>query len=244
MVLHNYFWGELLGTMTLTLFGCGAVANSLLKKSKGESGGWICITTGWALAVVFGVFVAQAAGSAQADINPAVTLAKYFLHVYISHLQVMEQIAAQVVGAFFGAVLVWLAYLPHWKATTDERFKLMVFATSPEIKCFASNVICEMIGAFALVVVIGALSSNSSVPAGIAPYFVGLLVWAIGLSLGGPTGYAINPARDLGPRIAHAILPLGGKGSSEWSYALVPIIGPIIGGVIGAIVWVSVFAKF
>jgi glycerol uptake facilitator protein len=238
--MKNFFIGELLGTMTLILFGCGVVANVLLKKSKGAGGGWICITIGWGIAVMLGVFVAQAAGSAQADINPAVTICKYFLNIYGSVTQVLEQIAAQVIGAFLGAVLVWLAYLPHWKTTKDQRFKLMVFSTSPEIRSFPSNLLTEIIGTFSLIIGIGALSS-SPISNGLAPYLVGFLVIGIGLSLGGPTGYAINPARDLGPRLAHAILPISGKGSSEWSYAWVPIIGPIIGALIGVILWVLVF---
>jgi len=242
--MHQYFIGEFLGTMTLTLFGCGVVANTLLKKSKGENGGWLCITTGWALAVIFGVFVAQAAGSVQADINPAVTLAKYYLKIYSNFFQVIEQIYAQIGGAFLGALIVWLAYLPHWRETDNQRHKLMVFATSPEIRCIPSNLLCEIIGTMVLVFVIGALSSNSNITAEMAPYFVGLLVWVIGLSLGGPTGYAINPARDLGPRLAHTLLPLSGKGSSEWSYALVPIVGPFVGGIIGASIWSMVFTKF
>ncbi len=242
--MHNFFIGELLGTMTLTLFGCGSVATVLLKKSKGEGGGWICITTGWGLAVMLGVFVAQAAGSMQADINPAVTIGKYLIHIYNSHSHIGMRILAQLIGAFIGAVLVWLAYFPHFKATENKRFKLVIFATSPEIRHLPSNFLCEVIGTFILVIGVGALFSNQHISMGVAPYFVGLLVWAIGLSLGGPTGYAINPARDLGPRLAHAVLPINGKGSSEWSYALVPIIAPIFGAILGAIVWAAFFVKF
>lgn len=241
--MQNFIIGELLGTMTLTLFGCGAVANVLLNKSKGEGGGWICITAGWAFAVMLGVFVAEAAGSAQADINPAVTLSKYFLHTYNSFYQVVAQIIAQIIGAFLGATIVWLAYLPHWRVTENQRVKLVVFATSPEIRCFPSNFLCEAIGTFMLVLGIGVLSNNATVPDGLAPYFVGILVWALGLSLGGPTGYAINPARDLGPRLAHAILPIANKGSSEWTYAWVPIIGPITGALLGTAMWLLVFQK-
>lgn len=244
--MHNYFIGEMLGTMILIIFGCGAVANALLKQSKGEGGGWICITTGWCFGVVFGVFVAQAAGSMQADINPAVTLAKYFLHIYSSIAEVLLRMAAELIGAFLGAIIVWLAYLSHWSVTENKQHKLAVFVTGPAIsgKKF-NNLITEIIGTFVLIFGIGALSFGFSAGqhAPLVPYFVGLLVWAIGLALGGPTGYAINPARDFGPRIAHAILPISGKGSSEWNYALVPIVGPIIGALLGAALWAIIFIK-
>lgn len=239
--MHNYFFGELFGTMTLIIFGSGVVANVLLKQSKGENSGWIVITAGWAFAVIFGVFVAQAAGSPQADLNPAVSIAKYFLHVYATTAQVILQIIAQIIGAFIGATIVWLAYLPHWKVTENKDFKLSVFATAPAIKHYSSNLLNEIIGTFVLVFGIGALVHSNNMAGGLTPYFVGILVWAIGLSLGGPTGYAINPARDFGPRLAHAILPIAGKGKSDWSYAWVPIIGPVIGGLIGAITWVKIF---
>ncbi|MEI8055542.1 MAG: MIP/aquaporin family protein [bacterium] len=241
--MQNYFVGELLGTMTLVLLGCGVVANVLLKKCKGEGSGWICITAGWAFAVIFGVFVAQAAGSAQADLNPAVTISKYYLHVYTSFIQVIIQIIAQLIGAFVGAIIVWLAYLPHWKETTDKGCKLGVFATSPAIVDVRSNFLCEAIGTFVLVLGVGALVTNATVAGGLTPYFVGILVWSIGLSLGGPTGYAINPARDFGPRLAHAILPISGKGGSAWSYAWIPIVGPVVGGLFGAVVWSCVFMR-
>lgn len=243
--MNTFFTGELLGTMTLVIFGCGVVANVLLKGSKGEGGGWICISAGWGFGVVFGVFVAQAAGSMQADINPAVTLAKYFMHTYTSFPEVMHRIAAEILGAFIGAIIVWLAYLPHWGLTEDRRNKLMVFSTSPQVaNRKISNFLTEVIGTFILVFGIGAISSNQAVSIGIAPYIVGVLVWGIGLSLGGPTGYAINPARDFGPRLAHALLPIRGKGSSEWGYALVPILGPIVGGILGAWFWADFLVKF
>lgn len=241
---HNFFVGELLGTMTLIIFGCGVVANVLLKNSKGEGGGWICITAGWAFGVVFGVFVAQAAGSMQADINPAVTVAKYFLNVYGCVSDVISRVLAQFLGAFIGATLVWLAYLPHWKITENSRSKLAVFSTSPQVNKKFSNLITEIIGTLVLVFGIGALSSSQSMSPGLTPYLVGMLVWGIGLALGGPTGYAINPARDFGPRLAHAVLPISGKGSSEWGYAWVPIVGPIIGALLGVVVWTAFFAKF
>jgi glycerol uptake facilitator protein len=241
--MQSSFIGELLGTMTLILLGCGVVANTLLKESKGASSGWICITAGWAFAVILGIFVAQASGSVQADLNPAVTISKYYLSVYTDFFQVINQIVAQLLGAFIGAVIVWLAYLPHWKETTDKNHKLAVFATSPAIKNIYSNLLCEVIATFVLVLSIGALVSNNAIASGLTPYFVGILVWSIGLSLGGPTGYAINPARDLGPRLAHAILPIAGKGNSDWSYAWIPIVGPVVGGLIGGVVWSFVFIK-
>ncbi|MCL5260688.1 MAG: aquaporin family protein [Gammaproteobacteria bacterium] len=242
--MHNFFIGEILGTMTLVVFGCGVVANCLLKESKGQNGGWIVITAGWCFGVVFGVFVAQAAGSMQADLNPAVTLAKYFLRIYSCFTEVMFRILAELVGAFIGAVIVWLAYLSHWKVTDDQNLKLAVFATGPAIKKPMANLITETIGTFILVFGIGALASNQSISPGLIPYLVGMLVWGIGLSLGGPTGYAINPARDFGPRLAHEVLPIAGKGSSNWQYAWVPIVGPILGAVFGAIAWSMFLVKF
>lgn len=239
--MNNYFIGELFGTMTLVIFGCGVVANALLKKSKGENCGWIAITAGWAFGVIFGVFIAQTTGSPQADINPAVTISKYFLHVYSSISQVLLQIAAQILGAFIGATLVWLAYLPHWKETADPQNKLGVFSTAPAIRHLPSNLLTEIIGTFILIIGIGALVTNSSIANGLTPYLVGILVWGIGLALGGPTGYAINPARDLGPRIAHAILPISKKGSSDWAYAWVPVIGPILGSLAGTGFWLMFF---
>lgn len=241
--MHNYFFGEFLGTMSLTLLGCGVNANMLLKRSKGEGGGWICITAGWAFAVIFGVFIAQASGSPQADLNPAVTIGKYFLGVYACCFQVFLQIIAQLIGAFVGAAIIWLAYFPHWQETADKGHKLGVFATSPAIVDAMSNFTCEVIGTFVLVLCIGALVTNAAITSGLVPYFVGVLVWSIGLSLGGPTGYALNPARDLGPRLAHAILPIHDKGSSEWSYAWIPIVGPIVGATLGVAVWSLVFIK-
>lgn len=243
--------GELIGTLFLILFGGGVVAGVLLKHSKAENSGWIVITAGWGFAVMIGVYMAQAAGSPQADINPIVSIAKYYFGVYHSVWFVIQLIIAQIIGAIIGGALVWLAYLPHWKATENKRFKLLVFSTSPEIKSPFSNLLCEVIASFALIVFVAALikyytqqdfvlnlsqgaleipMSHTNIP-----YVFGFAVWAIGLSLGGPTGYAINPARDLGPRIAHFILPIAGKGTSEWSYAWVPIIGPIIGCILGVI---------
>jgi glycerol uptake facilitator protein len=226
------FLGEFVGTAVLILLGNGVVANVLLKKSKGEGGGWIVISAGWAFAVLCGVITAIACGSRDAHLNPAVTLG--FAVVSGDFSKLVPYIAAQLLGAVTGATLVWLQYLPHWKETAEPGLKLACYSTSPAIRNPASNAISEIIGTFILVFVAGAIFSKAvagtGYPPGFGPYLVGFLVWAIGLSLGGATGYAINPARDLGPRIAHAILPIAGKGTSDWGYALVPVLGPLIGG--------------
>lgn len=227
------FIGEFLGTMVLILLGNGVVANVVLNKSKGNSSGWIVITAGWGLAVVMGVFTSVATGAPQADINPAVTLAKLMAGVYDMGGALAAWIA-QMLGAFVGACLVYLVYLPHWAATDDAGAKLGCFSTGPAIRHFCANLIAEIIGTIALVFIIFAIFSKATgaIPAGLGPYLVGMLVWSLGLSLGGPTGYAINPARDLGPRIAHAVLPIAGKGDSDWSYAWIPVVGPLAGGAI------------
>jgi glycerol uptake facilitator protein len=232
------FLGELLGTMTLILFGDGVVAAVLLNKSKAQNSGWIVIATGWAFAVLAGVFVAQATGSSAAYINPAVTIAAIVKGGQDAGQGILL-IVAQLIGAFLGATLVWLHYLPHWGETEDQGLKLAVFSTGPAIRNTATNLISEIIGTFALVFIVfsifGKLAIPSGAAGGVGPYLVACLVWGIGLSLGGPTGYAINPARDLGPRIAHAVLPIEGKGSSDWAYSWIPVVGPIIGGVIAAV---------
>ncbi len=226
------FLGELIGTAVLILLGNGVVANVLLNKTKGNNGGLIAITTAWAFAVTIGVFVAQKFGSADAHINPAVTIAMAIKNNDFSN--VLPFIAAQMIGAILGATLVWLHYLPHWAATNDQGLKLAAFGTSPAIANAPANLISEIIGT--LVLIIGGSALYAEGGSGMSPYLVGVLVWGIGLSLGGPTGYAINPARDLGPRIAHAILPIAGKGGSDWGYAWVPVLGPVIAAVIaGAI---------
>ncbi|WP_337042153.1 MIP/aquaporin family protein [Emticicia sp. 17c] len=226
------FIGELIGTLVLILLGNGVVANVLLKGSKGENAGWIVITAGWAFAVMSGIFVAQKFGSEAAQLNPAVTVAMAVKTGDWSN--VGPFILAQLIGAFLGAVLVWLVYLPHWSITEDKGAKLGIFATAPAIRHTTGNILAEIIGTIVLVV---ASSSFYSTPqSGSGPLLVGFLVWSIGLSLGGPTGYAINPARDLGPRLAHAILPISGKGANDWNYAWIPVIGPIIGGVIAAFI--------
>jgi glycerol uptake facilitator protein len=220
----------------LILFGDGVVANVLLNKSKGQNSGWIVISTGWGLAVMIGAYAVGTISGAH--FNPAVTIGLAAIGKF-EMARVPGYIAAQLAGAFFGATLVWLAYLPHWKETPDQGAKLGIFCTAPAIRSTVGNLLSEIIGTAALL--FGALSipsnANLSAPGwstGLGPLLVGLLIFAIGLSLGGPTGYAINPARDLGPRLAHAFLPIAGKGGSDWSYAWIPIVGPIIGGLLGA----------
>jgi len=223
--------GEFFGTMVLIIFGAGVCANCSLTKSKGQGGGWICIATGWGFAVLMGVYTSVSLGAPQADLNPAVTLAKSFIGIYTAS-QVITTSLAQIAGAFCGAAIVWLAYLPHWAVTEDKPTKLGIFCTAPAIRSAGANFLCELIGTVVLVFLIWAIfnKANGPLPPAFGPYLVGILIWAIGLSLGGPTGYAINPARDFGPRLAHAVLPIAGKGESDWGYAWVPILGPLAGG--------------
>jgi glycerol uptake facilitator len=231
------FLGEFLGTLILILLGDGVVAGVLLKRSKAENAGWVAITAAWAFAVTFGVFVSVACGGRDAFLNPAFTLGAAVASGNYSKLAVY--IPAQLLGAICGATLVWLQYLPHWKETTDPNFKLGVFCTAPAIRNTLANLISEIIGTFVLVFVAVAMSAKAvgAMAPGIGPYLVGILVWAIGLSLGGTTGYAINPARDLGPRIAHFLLPIPGKRDSDWSYAPIPVVGPLIGAAVaGALI--------
>lgn len=234
--MQSAFWGELAGTAILILLGNGVVACVVLKKSYGHGSGWIVITAGWCFAVMAGVLTALAIGS-HAHLNPAVTIGVAL--VSGKWHEVPTYIGGQLLGAMLGATLVWLHYLPHWSITDDAPGKRACFCTAPAIRHRPANVVSEIIGTFVLVLVAAAISSSHLAPAGLAPgvgpLVVGFLVWAIGLSLGGPTGYAINPARDLGPRIMHALLPLAGKGSSEWDYALVPVVGPIIGAVLAGL---------
>jgi glycerol uptake facilitator protein len=229
--------GEFLGTMMLVLLGNGVVAGVLLKRSKAEGSGWLVITTGWAIAVMAGVFTAIACGSSDAHLNPAVTLG--FAVRSGDFAKVGPYLAAQLFGAVIGATLVWLHFLPHWRETPDAAAKLGCFSTAPAIRSLVPNLLSEIIATFVLVFVVGAIFSKSvsatGPAAGLGAYLVGSLVWGIGLSLGGTTGYAINPARDLGPRIAHAILPVAGKGSSDWGYAPIPVIGPLLGGALAGL---------
>jgi len=230
----NIFTAEVFGTAILILLGDGVVAGVLLNHSKSQNGGWIVITFGWGIAVATAVYaVGQFSG---AHINPAVTIGFASIDV-IDWSDVPQYLAGQFVGAFLGAVLVWLAYMPHWQETDDPGLKLAVFSTGPAIRKFGLNVVTEVIGTAMLVLGVLAIvdSGNAgNAAAGLNPLLIGLLVVGIGLSLGGPTGYAINPARDLGPRIAHAVLPIAGKGDPDWEYAWVPVVGPIVGGIIGA----------
>jgi glycerol uptake facilitator protein len=236
----NIFIAELIGTMILVLLGDGVVANVLLKKSKGHNGGWIVVAAGWGFAVAIAVYVAGWASGGH--INPAVTVGLAAIGE-LPWTQVPTYLAGQFAGGFLGAVLVWLAYLPHWSQTPDPGAKLAVFCTGPAIRHWPSNLICEVIGTAVLLIgVLGILNVNNDLGSGVGPYAVGILVFGIGLSLGGPTGYAINPARDLAPRLAHALLPIAGKGSSDWRYAWIPIVGPILGGLIGALLYQSLFA--
>jgi glycerol uptake facilitator protein len=235
---------EAIGTMLLVLLGDGVVANVVLTRTKGQNSGWIVITVGWGVAVALAVYaVGRISG---AHLNPAVTIGLAAIGSF-PWQQVPGYIVAQLVGGFIGAVLVWLMYLPHWKVTADPASKLGVFATGPAIRNPGANFIGEVIGTAVLVFGILAIAANAqtlSKPGdvdlsfvfsrGLMPLLVGVLVLGIGLSLGGPTGYAINPARDLAPRLAHALLPIPGKGSSDWEYSWIPVVAPIVGGVLGA----------
>jgi glycerol uptake facilitator protein len=234
------------GTAVLILLGDGVVAGVLLNKSKAQNGGWIVITWAWGLGVFAGVLTSIAVTGGVAHLNPAVTIGLASIDL-VEWSDVPTLIAGQFVGAAIGALLVWLAYLPHWEATEDPGLKLAVFSTGPAIRNTVTNLITEIIGTFMLVFGILAISGmaladvalTGSLATGALP--VALLVVGIGLSLGGPTGYAINPARDLGPRIMHFVLPIAGKGDSNWGYSWIPVVGPIIGGVLGALIADAVF---
>jgi len=225
---------EFVGTLILILLGDGVVAAVLLRQSKAEHAGWIVIAFGWGMAVAIAVYAVAAVSGAH--INPAVTVGLASVGI-VPWAQVPGYIIAQLLGAFVGAALVWIAYYDHWKVTEDPVLKRGVFCTIPEIRNTVPNVLTEVIGTamllFGVLAILGATQPFAQ--AGIiVPLLIGFLVLSIGLSLGGPTGYAINPARDLGPRIAHAVLPIPGKGESDWSYSWIPVAAPLIGGVIGA----------
>ena len=226
------FLGEFVGTAILVLLGDGVVANVLLNKSKGQNSGWIVITTGWAFAVMVGVFAAGAFGSPDAHLNPAVTV--WDAVVTGSTAKLAVYLPAQFLGAFVGAALVWLQYLPHWKETPDVGLKLACYCTGPAIRNTGANLLSEVIGTVVLLVGIGAIFAKTSAPlaSGLGPFLVGSLVWGIGVSLGGTTGYAINPARDLAPRLFHALAPIAGKGSSDWGYSWIPVVGPILAALV------------
>ncbi len=238
---------ETIGTALLVLLGGGVVANVLLARSKGQNSGWIVITVGWGVAVAVAVYaVGRISG---AHLNPAVTIGLASIGSF-AWGDVPGYVLAQVVGAFLGATLVWLAYLPHWALTTESGLKLGVFSTAPAVRNPVANLVTEIIGTTVLVFGVLAIGANAQsltrpneidlsvvFSHGLQPLLVGILVLGIGVSLGGPTGYAINPARDFGPRLAHAVLPIPGKGDSDWGYAWIPIVGPIIGGVLGALLF-------
>ena len=227
------FLQEMLGTMMLLLLGTGVVANVVLKGTKGNGGGWLLINFGWGLGVFVGVYVAFKSG---AHLNPAVTLA-LTLNKTITFSTSLIYYAAELVGAFLGAVVCWLAYKEHFDAEEDPALKLAVFSTGPAMRNYAWNLVTEIIGTFVLIFWI--LVSGGS-PSGLGPLAVALVVVGIGASLGGPTGYAINPARDLAPRIAHAILPIKGKGDSDWGYSWVPVVGPLVGAVLAYLLFKAV----
>jgi glycerol uptake facilitator len=233
------FLGEVVGTCLLILIGDGVVAGVLLNKSKAQNSGWVVITWAWAMGVLVGVFGSLAVGGGLAHLNPAVTLGLAAIgpeKFGFTWGDVPTLIAGEFIGAFLGAILVYLAYLVHWSETEDPGLKLAVFCTGPAIRNTVANLITEIIGT--AVLLFGILALPAEFPTGLA---VALLVLAIGMSLGGPTGYAINPARDLGPRIIHAILPIPGKGDSDWGYSWIPVVGPIIGGIIGTLLAKAAF---
>ena len=243
--LGTVFLSELVGTAMLVLLGTGVVANVALAKTKGFAGGFLMVTIGWGFAVFSGVIVAYASG---AHLNPAVTLglaanytaegkADFVEGVPVDALSIVTYIGAQFVGAFLGAVICWLAYKQHFDNEPDPAPKLGTFSTGPGIRSYGWNLVTEVIGTFVLVFVILAFAKGGT-PAELGAIPVAFLVIAIGVSLGGPTGYAINPARDLGPRIAHAVLPIHGKGSSDWAYSWVPVVGPVVGGLLAG--WAAV----
>ncbi len=239
--MHSVWLGEFLGTMILILLGEGVNAGVTLKKSYAANSGWMVVTTGWALGVLSGVLVAQAFGSAAAHLNPAISLASAVLSGDYSMLGVYW--SAQMLGAMTGAVLVVLHYAPHWKLTQDADAKRGIFCTSPAVRATGWNLLSEMLGTAVLVLVAASIFSHgvaaSGPVAGVGQWLVACLVWGIGLSLGGTTGYAINPARDLGPRLVHSLLPIPGKGGSDWGYAWIPVVGPLLGGAL-----VGVLLKF
>jgi len=229
------FLGEFIGTAILILLGDGVVANVVLSKTKGNSSGLIVIAFGWAIAVFAGLFVAS--HFSKAHLNPAFTLAAAYVGNNFSWTEVPVYIAGQMTGAMFGALLVWLSYKLHFNATQDAEAKLAVFCTGPAIRSTPNNLITELVATFVLVFAVLYIVSPASSLGSLNTLPVALLVLGIGVSLGGPTGYAINPARDLGPRIMHAILPIPGKRDSDWGYAWIPVLGPIVGGLLAAVVF-------
>lgn len=233
------FFAEFFGTAMILVFGCGVVSNVVLNRTKGNKSGWIVISCGWAIGVFTGVFIA--APFSGAHINPAVTLALVLANKFPVSLMGMY-LTAQLLGAMFGATLAWLAYKKHFDATNDPDAKLAVFSTTPNIRNYGHNLITETVGTFVLVLAVLYMAEPDVGLGALNALPVALVVLGIGLSLGGPTGYAINPARDLGPRIMHFILPISGKGSSDWKYSWVPILGPLMGASLAAVVYKLFFA--
>jgi glycerol uptake facilitator protein len=235
--MHSVWFGEFLGTLVLVLLGNGVCAAVTLRKSYAADAGWMVITTGWALGVLCGVLVAQAFGSPGANLNPAISLSTAVIGG--NYGQLLSLWSAQLLGAMCGAALVVLHYGPHWSLSPDPAAKLGIFCTNGAVRSPFFNLVSEVIGTMVLVIVAGAIFSRgvsaTGPAAGVGQWLVASLVWGIGLSLGGTTGYAINPARDLGPRLVHAILPIPGKGGSNWSYAAIPIAGPLIGGALAGL---------
>lgn len=231
------YLAEFFGTMLLVILGNGVVAGVVLKRTKSENAGWLTVVVAWGLGVTLAVFaVGDYSG---AHLNPAVTIGLLVDGSFPSDL-VVGYILAQMAGAFVGAVIVWLHYFPHWKETPDAAAKLSVFSTGPALRSTLSNLLSEIIATAVLILAILFLG-GTNFSTGLKPIVVGLVIIAIGLSLGGTTGFAINPARDLGPRLAHFILPIHGKGNSDWSYAWIPVVGPIVGGALGALIYNLLF---
>lgn len=237
----HIFMSEFLGTAILLLLGGGVVATNLLPKSKGKGGGWLMINWGWGLAVLAGVYVAYDTGG---HLNPAVTIAKVVGHMFnpevelaagvaVTTMNVLVYFAAQFLGAFVGAILCWLTFKQHFDEDCDPALKLGVFSTGPEIRSYGWNTLTEAIGTAVLILWVWVSGYTETA---VGPLGVALIIVVIGNSLGGPTGYAINPARDLGPRIAHAVLPIKGKGGSDWGYSWVPVVGPVLGAIVATII--------
>ncbi|HER9956619.1 TPA: aquaporin family protein [Streptococcus pyogenes] len=227
------FIGELLGTFILVLLGDGVVSACILNKTKAQNSGWIAIVLGWGIAVTVAVYISGFMSGAH--LNPAVTLAMAAIGS-LPWSQVVTYLVAQFLGAMLGALVLYLHYYPHWKETKDAGTILACFSTRPAIRHAWSNLLGEALGTAVLVITVMAIGPNK-VAAGFGPIIVGFVVMAVGFSLGATTGYAINPARDLGPRIMHALLPIPNKGDSDWSYAWIPVLGPILGGVVGALIY-------
>lgn len=237
----SVFIGEAIGTFFLVLLSCGTIASTKLEKSKGQNSGWPTVTIGLGIALMIGIFISKSLGSKYADLNPAISWARYLISNDYTFGNLLLIQLSQFIGAFLGGVFVWIAYLPHWKITEDVEKKLLVFSTVPSIREYKCNFINETLGTAVLTIGIGAISSSPAHNTGFEPYLMGMLIWGVIAALGGQTGAAINPARDLGPRIAHFILPIPNKGKSDWYYSWVPIFGPILGSTLDALLWKVLF---